>query len=111
MKPMRPAKAWAVVQESGRLLSTGMDTPLLRTMRGETIPYTIARSNERSGCKPLRVRILDDAAVERAIAALKVKLERLRACALNAAGTPSYEQYSDQVSGVEDAIRDLGGKP
>ena len=97
---MRPMKLWAVVQKSGRLLLTG-NTPLTRTTRSEILPFSMPYSNEVGGRRAVRVRILEDAAVKRAIAVLKGQLGVL--------GEDIFGGGGD--ADIKAAIRGLGGKP
>ena len=71
-KPMKPARAWMVVDAQGRLCE------------------------DLDGDAMVRVRILDDAAVKRAIGCLR-----------GAATSASPELWR----ACRDAIRDLGGRP
>ena len=92
MKPMKPCKAWAIADNCGRLIETNAGVPILRATHNN--PCDWVEDDERF----VRVRILEDAAVERAIAVLR---------SLDAdfwVGNPTGDK-------IEAAIRDLGGKP
>lgn len=91
-KPMKPAKAWAVVSPSDKLAyNEHNEFHILRRKRDD-------QRMAKYGFRALRVRILDDAAVERAIAVLR--------CADAHIGTDGSSSPD-----IHAAIRDLGGKP
>ena len=101
MGDMKPTKAWAVADGRG----------VVQEHTACPKKACAAAFVTEDGERVVRVRILDDAAVKRAIAALQAFLKNLRTGALNTAGTPSYKQYADKINAVKSAIRDLGGKP
>ena len=88
-KPMKPVRAWAVICASGKL-STVENVACLFPARKDAERWAVKTE------RPIRVRILDDAAVERAIAFLRIARGEF-----NLAG----EQECDRI------IRDLGGRP
>ena len=89
---MKPARAWAVVSPSDKLAyNEHNEFHILRRKRDD-------QRMAKYGFRALRVRILDDAAVERAIAVLRAAEANL--------GT-AYPFTSD----IHAAIRDLGGRP
>lgn len=92
---MKTRKGWAIINEHGRLDAVAHPAKPCR-FPGEHI---------------IRVRIIEDAAVERAIEVLRVDHRRAQARAMNSAGTPRYEEDADKALQIESAIRDLGGKP
>lgn len=86
-KPMKPTKAWAIRDERGRLMDLGYAPSLFKT-KADARTWSAVEAGE----SPLRVRIVEDAAVERAIAVLR-------------------KYYSPGWDDVGTAIRDLGGRP
>lgn len=94
-KPMRPARAWAVIGADGKP-STVENVACLFPARKDAGQWAI--NTER----PLRVRILDDAAVEQAIAAIKDSILNFRR---------DDDLDPDPTIQLEAAIRDLGGRP
>ena len=90
-KPMKPVRAWAVICANGKL-STVENVACLFPARKDAERWAVKTE------RPIRVRILDDAAVERAIAVLRAAEANL--------GT-AYPFTSD----IHAAIRDLGGRP
>ena len=84
MKQMKPCKAWALVDGDGHV-----DLSVIGTDRKWVRGFVVLASERH-----LRVRIIDDAAVERAIAAMR----RIAEGSLTG------------VADCYDAIRDLGGK-
>lgn len=87
-KPMKPARAWVLLDADGKMIPGTVNRLRERTVGMRDEPWE----------KSVRVRILDDAAVERAIAVLRAAEANL--------GT-AYPFTSD----IHAAIRDLGGKP
>lgn len=95
-KPMKPAKAWAVVSPSDKLAyNEHNEFHILRRKRDD-------QRMAKYGFRALRVRILDDAAVERAIAALRTAIDTAEKL---------YDLASEEAALYKDAIRDLGGRP
>lgn len=96
-KPMKPARAWAVVDQRGVHLRSMYGVPMLRKSKRESRLYEQwSEDGKRQYLRALRVRILDDVAVERAIAVLRLAGENL-------GHVLTLE--------IPAAIRDLGGKP
>lgn len=87
-KPMKPARAWVNLEDGGGIAEcTGY--PIISANKSEAV---LAERNGW-GC-PVRVRILDDDAVERVVDLLR---------GLDCASTADEDR-------VNAAIRDLGGK-
>lgn len=95
-KPMKPAKAWALANKAGTLYETNSGVPILRKTQNNPCDWM------EDGDRFVRVRIIEDAAVERAIRAMK-DMERL-------AGK-NMSDDADELVALRAAIRDLGGKP
>ena len=86
---MKPARAWAVVSPSDKLAyNEHNEFHILRRKRDD-------QRMAKYGFRALRVRIIEDAAVERVIAILRTTLR--------------LEGYDHNV--IKGAIRDLGGRP
>lgn len=83
-KPMRPARAWVLLDADGKMIPGTVNRLRERTVGMRDEPWE----------KSLRVRILDDAAVERAIAVLR---------GIDCASTADEDR-------VNAAIRDLGAR-
>lgn len=89
-KSMKPARAWVNLETSGGIAKCD-GYPVLFANKTEAAQGTRNGWGER----PLRVRIIEDAAVERVIAILRTTLR--------------LEGYDHNV--IKGAIRDLGGRP
>lgn len=88
-KAMKPRTAWGIASESGRLIENNSGTPIMRATQNNPCDWL------DDGERFVRVRIIEDAAAEKAISCLR----RIKPYA---AGV-DWSEY-------EAAIRGLGGK-
>ena len=109
---MKPRKAWTVAEKNGKMIMALSGSPILRRTKVDAAKYeTYNMDGTSDGSHAVRVRIVEDAAVERAIEALRESLGIFRELAIESAGGPRYNHYSILVLEREEAIRDLGGRP